>query len=106
MNKTYGGRNDELMSDVLLWSPTHGCASAGRPVGIYIHQFCAETGCHLEDLPGAMYDRDGWQERERERERENSVLYVRLYGDDEVTSLGVRKLWIQTICTPLKLTLC
>ena len=29
-----------------------------------------DTGCGLEDLRGAMDDRDQWRERERERERE------------------------------------
>ena len=29
-------------------------------------QLCADTGCSLEDLPGAMNDREGWQERVRE----------------------------------------
>ena len=34
-------------------------------------QLCADTECSLENLQEAMYDRDGWQERERERERES-----------------------------------
>ena len=25
--------------------------------------FCVDTGCSLADLPGAMDDRDGWQEK-------------------------------------------
>ena len=45
---------DELISDLLLWTPSHGRAKAGRPARTYIHQFCADTGCSLEDLPGAM----------------------------------------------------
>ena len=36
---------------------------AGRT---YIQQLCADTGCSLEDLPGAMNDRDGWCERVEE----------------------------------------
>ena len=28
----------------------------------YIQQLCADTGCSLEDLPGAIDDRDGWRE--------------------------------------------
>ena len=35
-----------------------------------VHQLCAYTECSLEDLPDAMDNRDGGQERERERERE------------------------------------
>ena len=54
---------DELISDVLLWTPTHGYPSVGRPAKTYIHQLCEDTDCHLEDLPHAMADRDGWRER-------------------------------------------
>ena len=31
---------DELISDVLLWTPTYGCAKAGRPARTYIQQLC------------------------------------------------------------------
>ena len=50
---------DELISDVLLWTLTHGLAKAGRPVRTYIQQLCADTGCISEDLPEAMDDREG-----------------------------------------------
>ena len=36
---------DELIRDVLLWTPTHGRAKAGRPARIYIQQLCEDTGC-------------------------------------------------------------
>ena len=49
---------DELISDVLLWTPTHGRAKAGRPVRTYIQQLCEDTGCFPEDLPEAMNDRE------------------------------------------------
>ena len=42
---------DELISDVLLWTPTYGKAKAGRPARTYIHQVCEDTGCSPEDLP-------------------------------------------------------
>ena len=57
---------DELISDILLWTPSHGRAKAGRPTRTYIQQLCAETGCSLEDRPQAMNDREGWRERVRE----------------------------------------
>ena len=57
---------DELISDVLLWSPSHGRAKAGRPVRTYIQQLCVDTGCSPEDLPEAMSDREGWPERVRD----------------------------------------
>ena len=58
--------NDELISDVLLWTPLHGRAKAGRPARTYIQQLCVNTRCSLEDLSGAMDDREGWWERVRE----------------------------------------
>ena len=57
---------DELISDVLLWTPSHGWAKVGQPARTYIQQLCADTGCSLEDLPGVMDNRDGWRERVRE----------------------------------------
>ena len=53
---------DELISDVLLWTPSHGWAKAGRPARTYIH-IGADTGCRLEDLTEAMDDRERWRER-------------------------------------------
>ena len=53
---------DELVSDVLLWTPTYGQAKAGRPARTYIQQLCEDTGCNPEDLPGAMNDREKWRD--------------------------------------------
>ena len=57
---------DELISDVLLWTPTYGRAKAGRPARTYIQQLCEDTGCNPEDLPEAMNDRETWRERVRD----------------------------------------
>ena len=57
---------DKLISDVLLWNPTHGRAKAGRPARTYIQQLCEDTGCCPEDLPRAMNDREKWRERVRD----------------------------------------
>ena len=57
---------DELISDVLLWTPLHGRPKARRPAWTYIQQLCADTGCSLEDLPEAMDDREGSRERVRD----------------------------------------
>ena len=57
---------DELISDVLLWTPTYGRAKARRPAWTYIQQLCEDTGCCPEDLPEAMNDREKWQERVRD----------------------------------------
>ena len=57
---------DELISDVLLWTPSHGRAKAGRPARTYIQQLSADTGCILEDLPEARDSWEGWRERVRD----------------------------------------
>ena len=53
---------DELISDVLLWTPAYGQAKAGRPARTYIQQLCEDSGCSPEDLPEAMNDREKWRE--------------------------------------------
>ena len=57
---------DELISDVLLWTPAYGQPKAGRPARTYIQQLCEDTGCNPEDLPKAMNDREKWRERVRD----------------------------------------
>ena len=54
---------DELISDLLLWTPTYGCAKAGRPAKTYIQQLSEDKVCSPEDLPEAMNDREKWRER-------------------------------------------
>ena len=49
---------DELIRDVLLWTPTHGRAKAGRSARTYIQQLCEDTGCCPEDIPETMIDRE------------------------------------------------
>ena len=55
-----------LISDVLLWIPSHGRTKAGRLARTYIQQLCVDTGCSPEDLPEAMDDWEGWRERVRD----------------------------------------
>ena len=57
---------DELVSDVLLWTPAYGQSKAGRPARTYIQQLCDDTGCNPEDLPETMNDRETWRERVRD----------------------------------------
>ena len=54
---------DKLISDVLLWTPSHGQAKAGRPARTYILQLWEDTGYSPEDRPEAMYNREKWRER-------------------------------------------
>ena len=52
---------NELIIDILLWTPSHWRAKARGPARIYVHQLCADTGWSLEDLLEEMNDREGWQ---------------------------------------------
>ena len=64
--------------DLLLKTLLYDRASVGRPTRTYLEQFCADTGCRLKDLPGAMDGRERERERERgERERERERERVR-----------------------------
>ena len=56
---------NELISDVLLWTPAYGQSKAGRLTRTYIQQLCEDMGCGPEDLPEAMNDREKWRERVR-----------------------------------------
>ena len=65
-NKTCRRSKAKFINNILLWTPTYRCINLGWPAKTYIHQFCADTRCCLEDLPGATY------------ESQNSVLSVQL----------------------------
>ena len=54
---------EELIRDILLWTPTYGRAKTGRPARTYIQQLCEDTGCSSEDLTEAMNDKGKWWER-------------------------------------------
>ena len=70
-----GGENmNELLNDILFWTPTYGLTTVGQEAKTYIHQFCAETGCHLVYLPIGM---------DCLRESKKSVLSA-YHGDDEI----------------------
>ena len=64
---------DGLISNILLWTCSHGWAKAGWPAQTYVQQLCADTRCSPDDLPEAMDDREGWQERVKATSTE---LYV------------------------------
>ena len=54
---------DELISDELLWTPSHGRAKEGWLARTSIQQLCADTGCGPEDQPKAMDDREFWRRK-------------------------------------------
>ena len=66
---------DELIRDVLLWTPTYGRAKAERPARTYIQQLCEDTGCNPEDQPEAMNDREKWPERVRDIRAGGTTLW-------------------------------
>ena len=57
---------DELISDVLLWTPTYDWAKAEWLARTYIQQLCEDTGCCPGDQPVAMNNREKWRERVRD----------------------------------------
>ena len=66
---------DELISDILQWTPSHECAKAGWQAKSYLQQLCADTGCSLEDLLGVMDDSDRRQKRVREIHAEGATWW-------------------------------
>ena len=82
---------DELVSDILLWTPAYGQSKAGRPARTYIQQLCDDTGCNPEDLPESMNDRETrlpiihrlWQERVRDIERGSGIYVLAARHDDD-----------------------
>ena len=57
---------DELISEVLIWTPTYDRSKTGRPARTYIQQPCEDTGRSPEDLSEAINDREKWRERIRD----------------------------------------
>ena len=71
---------DELISNVLLWTPTYGRAKAGWPARTYIQQLCEDMGCSPEDLPKVMNDREKWRERVRDiRAGRNDMMMMKIH---------------------------
>ena len=63
---------DELITDVLRWTLSHGRAKVGRPARTYIQQLCADTGCGRWTI-----------ETGGERGSRRSVLPARHNDDDD-----------------------
>ena len=69
---------DELIRNVVLWTPTHGRAKAGRPARTYIQQLCKDTDVVLKTYLGR------WTiGRSYERGSGISVLPAR-HDDDDI----------------------
>ena len=87
---------DELISDVLLWTPTYGRAKAGRPTRTYIQQLCEDTGCSPEDLPEAMNYREKWRERVRDI-RATSTTWWWWWYQIKIGHLDMNIQWISNL---------
>ena len=66
---------DEVISDILLWTPSHARAKTGRPARTYKQQLCADTGCSPEDLPEAVDDWEWWRERVRDIRADSAIWW-------------------------------
>ena len=84
---------NELIRDVLLWTPTYGPAKAGRQPRTYIQQLCEDTGCSPEDQPKAIYNREKWLFLPN-----NNPLIEQLYGfkySHQITIIFKQFQWFQ-----------
>ena len=57
----------ELVSKVLLWTPTKGKRKRGRPSRNYIQQLEEDIQLKLEEAKTALLDRDTWREPVKSR---------------------------------------
>ena len=70
----------ELISNVLLWIPSHKWTGVGRPASTYLKQLCTDTGGSPEDLPNVIDDRNEWRGSVRKiRARSMTGWYIYIY---------------------------
>ena len=62
----YGVHKDELISNILLWSPAHGHASVGRPAKTYINPLRTKDATKKTCPEQWMIGMEGERERARE----------------------------------------
>ena len=89
---------DKLISDVLLWTPSHGRAKAGRPARTCIQQLCEDTGCSPEDLPEAMNDKEEWRKRVRDIRAGGTTRWWWLIGWWLITETSANAVICKTFC--------
>ena len=54
-------QKEEGVSKLVLWKPTHGHKSRGRPATTYLDQLTRDLGLIEAELPTMMSQRDTWQ---------------------------------------------
>ena len=69
----------ELISDILLWTPSHSRAGVGHPARTSLQRLCIDTGYSLEDLLNVMDDRDKRQGRVREIHARMMLIMMTIY---------------------------
>ena len=71
---------EELIRDVLPWTPSCDRTKAGQPAWTYLQQLCEDTGFSPEDLLEVMNDRVGWRERVRDIHADGTTMMMSLVG--------------------------
>ena len=66
----------KVKGDVCYSIPTCEYNSDGQPVRTYSHQLCADTGYNLENLLGAIDDRDGWRENQENPHYQHNLMMM------------------------------
>ncbi len=57
---------EEAVSKVILWQPSHGQKSRGRPLTTYVDLLMRDTGLRVEELATTMVDRGLWMSYSRD----------------------------------------
>ena len=82
-------KEDDEVSDLVVWQPTHGTRSRRRPPDSYIKTLERDTGLRENDLRAAMMNRDVWKsitvgesiKRSRNKLVSNTILDIDEMGD-------------------------
>ncbi|XP_072044651.1 uncharacterized protein [Amphiura filiformis] len=51
----------QVVSDLVLWKPSHGKRSVGRPSKTYVDLLCEDTGQEPNEIRSCMQDRHIWR---------------------------------------------
>jgi len=54
---------EEIASDLILWQPSHGLRTPGRPSKTFVDKLAEDMNCKTEELKNLMNDRKEWKER-------------------------------------------
>ena len=54
---------EKIASDLILWQPSHGLRTPGRPSKTFVDKLAEDMNCKTEELKNLMNDRKEWKER-------------------------------------------